>query len=277
MTGFHRIKYLLIFLSGSLLMLVTSCSSYRKTIKAPIKSFGTEYLIEQMKEHEVNAEYFTARFSAEVKRNKDGFSFSGQLRMKKDSIIWLSLSPALGIEMGRLVVTQDSIKWMNRLESNYMLASVDQMAAMIHPLLDFDLLQSLLLGNDLTMYDNSRFKGSIDNKEYKLTVTQRRKLRKQGRLSESKNIPMQHVWLDPENFRITRVLIKDLQDRNAKIDARFDKFTGVDSSLFALKREYEIEGGDNTLMMKITFTRPDAPETAGFPFTIPEKYLPIRN
>lgn len=277
MTCFHRTKYFSAFLLGSILMIAYSCSSYRKTIKAPIKNHGTEYLIEQMKEREMNADYLTTRFSAEVKRNKDGFSFNGQLRIKKDSIIWISLSPALGLEMGRLIITQDSIKWMNRLESSYMLASVEQMAAIIHPLLDFDLLQALLLGNDLTMYENNMFKGSVENKEYKLSVTQRRKLRKQGRHSEIKNIPIQHLWLDPENFRITRVLIKDLQDKNAKIDARLDKFTEVSESLFALRREYEIEGGDNTLLLKITFTRPETPETSGFPFNIPEKYRPLRN
>lgn len=273
LTGVYAIAAILFLIGG-----ISSCKTYRKAIKEPLKVHGTEYLIEQMKEQEINPDFFTARFSAELTRNRERFTFNGQLRMKKDSIIWLTLSPALGIEMGRLIVTNDSVKWMNRMESNFMLAETNRLASMIHPLLEYDLLQSFLLGNDLTLYDNSQFKGSIDSREYKLSVMHRRSLKRQYREDESvETIPMQHIWLDPETFRITKVSIRDLQDKDAKIDVDYQRFVEIDGFLFASQQQYEIHGSGNKLSIAISFGRMDTPGTSSFPFTIPDKYLPINN
>jgi hypothetical protein len=272
LTGIYAIAAILL-LGG-----ISSCRTYRKAIKEPLKVHGTEYLIEQMKEQEINTDYFTARFSAEIIRNRDRMSFNGQLRMKKDSIIWLTLSPALGIEMGRLIITNDSVKWMNRMESNFMLAETNHLASIIHPLLEYDLIQSFLLGNDLTLYDNTQFKGSIDSREYKLSVMQRRSLKKQFREDENiETIPVQHIWLNPETFRITKVSIRDLQDKDVKIDVEYQRFVEINGFLFASQQRYEIQGGGNKLSLTLSFGRIDTPDASSFPFTIPEKYIPISN
>ncbi len=279
-TPLYNTSLKLFYFLITLLMIagITSCGSYRKVIKEPLKAHGTDYLIEQMKEQEIQAEYFTARFSAELIRNREKMSFSGQMRMKKDSIIWMSISPALGIEMGRLIITNDSVKWLNRLESNFMLIETQQLANMVHPLLDFDLLQSLILGNDLTLYDNSQFRGSIDSREYKLSVTQRRNLKKQFREDESiEAIPMQHIWLDPETFRLTKVAIRDLQDKNVSIDAEYERFIDLKGFLFASRQQYDIRGSDNKLILNVSFSRLNTPETSSFPFTIPEKFMSLSN
>lgn len=273
---FGLVSYCLVCLF--LVSVWSSCTSYRKAIKEPLKSYGTEHLLEEMKTREFNAEFISARFSAEMQRNREKLSFNGQLRMKKDSIIWITISPALGIEMGRLVLTNDSIKWLNRLESNYLTGSVEQLAGSIHPLLGFDLVQSLILGNDLTLYDNTQFKGSIDHREYKLSVMNRRSLKKQLRADQStETIPMQHLWLDPETFRITRVAIRDIQDREAKIDAEYQRFTEVNGFLFPSRQDFDIQGSGNKLRVSISFQRIDTPESSSFPFTIPEKYVSIGN
>ncbi|MBE0662339.1 MAG: DUF4292 domain-containing protein [Bacteroidales bacterium] len=260
-----------------LVLAITSCTSYRKTIKEPMKAHGTDYLLEQMKAKEIRAGYFTARFSAELTKNKEKMLFNGQIRVKKDSIIWMTLSPALGIEMGRLVITNDSIKWMNRLENNFLISTTEHLAGMVHPLLEFDLLQSLILGNDLTLYDNTQFKSNIDNREYKLTVSHRRNLKRQLKEDDiPEAIPMQSIWLDPLSFRITKFSIRDLQDKDAKIDVNYQRFVEMNSSLFASQQHYDIQGGGNKLNLNITFSRTDTPETSSFPFTIPEKYVSIK-
>jgi len=256
----------------------SSCTSYRKIIKEPLKAYGTEHLLEEMQAREINAPYISARFSAEMHRNKEKLSFNGQLRMKKDSIIWITISPALGIEMGRMVLTNDSIKWMNRLESNYLLGSMEQFASMVHPILGFDLLQAMILGNDLTLYDNSQFRGSIDNREYKLSVMNRRSLKKQLRADEApETIPVQHIWLDPETFRITRVTIRDFQDKEAKIDVEYQRFTEANGFLFPSHQIFDINGAGNKIKVIVSFSRIDTPETSNFPFTIPDKYVPLGN
>jgi len=266
------------FLFFLVVMMMASCSSYRKTIKEPIRTHGTEYLIEQMAANEITTPFISARFTAEVTQNRERFSVNGQLRLQKDSIIWLTISPALGIEMGRLIITADSVKWMNRMQSNFMLAKLEEFTRQLHPLLDFDLLQALILGNDLTLYDDTQFRSSIDSREYKLSVMQRRKLKKQMMEDETvEAIPMQHIWLDPETFRITRVTIRDLQDKDARIEADYERFTPLNGFLFASKQSFNIQWAGNRMMLNITFSRLDTPETLSFPYTIPDKYTPVSN
>ena len=52
--------------------------------------------------------------STDIKGNKTNFTIN--IRMKSDSIIWISISPLLGIEVARVVATQDSIKFLDRLK-----------------------------------------------------------------------------------------------------------------------------------------------------------------
>lgn len=261
-TGIYLI-IIILFVGG-----ISSCTPSRKLIKEPLRQYGTEYLIEQIKAQEIKSEYFTARFSANFTRNRENMSFSGQIRIKKDSIIWLTLSPALGMEMGRLILTNDSVKWMNRLEYNFMLTETEQLAGMIHPLLEYNLLQSLILGNYPALCDKTQFKGSIDNREYKLSMIQRRSL---------KTIPKQQIWLNPNTFRITKVSIRDFQRKDTRIDVEYDRFVEANGLVFALRQQYNIEGGGNKININISFSRLNTTENSSFPFTIPEKYVSIKD
>ncbi len=97
--------------------------------------------------------------------------------MQKDSVIWLSFSPALGLEVARLKITPDSIKFMNRLDRVYFEGDYQLLNNFLQTTIDFDILQSLLIGNDFTFYDNNSFRASIDALEYRLSTTSRTKLK----------------------------------------------------------------------------------------------------
>ncbi|MCB0807539.1 MAG: DUF4292 domain-containing protein, partial [Bacteroidales bacterium] len=88
-------------------------------IKEPIKEYGADYLFDKLKENELKFEWFSAKFNLDLIIDKKKNSFRGQLRMRKDSAIWVSFSPALGIEMARLLITEDSVKFINRINKTY--------------------------------------------------------------------------------------------------------------------------------------------------------------
>ena len=102
-----------------MLIFLDSCTTQRKIIKAPIKEEGADYLFKKLKEHELQYNWFTAKFSADYKNKGQENSFNGQIRIRKDSVIWLSFSPALGIEVFRMMLTQDSVKFINRMNNTF--------------------------------------------------------------------------------------------------------------------------------------------------------------
>lgn len=111
-----------ILLSGIVLLMGGSCSSTKRMIKEPLKEQGAEYLFENLKQNELKYNFFSARFSAGFRQNKIRNSFSGQIRIHKDSLIWISISPALGIEMARVLISNDSVKYMNRIDNTYFIS-----------------------------------------------------------------------------------------------------------------------------------------------------------
>src|ERR1035437_11040139 len=122
------------------LVILASCSTQRKIIKAPIKEEGAEYLFKKLKEHELQYNWLTAKFSAEYKNKGQTTSLNGQIRIRKDSVIWLSFSPALGIEVFRMMLTQDSVKFINRMNNSFFAGDYNYVNRYLHTNIDFDIL-----------------------------------------------------------------------------------------------------------------------------------------
>ena len=93
-------------------------------------------------------------FSARVKVHYEGgdgkdYEFNAFIHMKKDSLIWVSINAALGIEAFRLLITPDSVKILDKLKKIARLRSVSFLQEEIHLPVDFKTLQDLLLGNPI--------------------------------------------------------------------------------------------------------------------------------
>ncbi|MCF8303234.1 MAG: DUF4292 domain-containing protein [Bacteroidales bacterium] len=255
---------------------VFSCKTERSIIKKPIKKEGADYLIENLKKNEFAFKSLSAKFTASFVNNNKKNSIRGQIRIKKDSVIWMSISPMLGIEMARVKITPDSIKFINRLESTYLETDFNYVNKFINSALDFDMLQAFLLGNDFSFYERSRFKASIDSKEYRLTTIERRKLKKYiDRNDPEVTIPLQKIWLNPDNFKITQVMIKELVDEKRKFEASYTSFEKLEEQLFPKSVKFEIESVDKEIEVGIDYSRVIINQTDRFPFGIPDRYQEI--
>ena len=254
-------------------MFLSSCGSTRTTMKAPLKEAGAHYLIEQLTKNEIEFEWFSAKYSAEQVYNKKKTSFKGQIRIAYDSLIWISISPALGIEMARLLLSTDTVKMINRFKKTYFVSDFGYIQEILNQALDFDMLQAFLTGNDFSFYENGRFKATVDNNEYKLMTIGRGKLKKYVKENEEGNIiPIQNIWLNAETYKITRVVIKEIIDENRKFEATYSEFKALGDQLFPSSIMFDIESYDNKITIKVNFTKVVINEALRFPFKIPEKY-----
>jgi hypothetical protein len=76
------------------------------------------------------------------------------LRMYKDSVIWISLTGLLGIEGLRALITQDSIKVINKLDRIYTARSVAYVQEVTGLPLDLPSIQDLIIGNPVFVDSN---------------------------------------------------------------------------------------------------------------------------
>ena len=93
--------------------------------------------------------FLNAKGKAQInlKGNKQGANLA--LRMRRDSIIWVSASLA-GIEGVRAVLTRDSVRVINRLEKTYFSGGYDYLSKLLNVPVSFAQMQALLLGDYLS-------------------------------------------------------------------------------------------------------------------------------
>ena len=117
-----------------LLLAATSCASRKKTI-APTPATTYEWL--------------TAKVDIDAEGNGMAFNdLSGQLRMAKDSIVWLSVTAPLGIEVARIKVSNDSVWVLNKVDKTYLAESLDDVSSRLKTPISLPIVQNMLLDNN---------------------------------------------------------------------------------------------------------------------------------
>ncbi len=256
----------------------TACTGTRKAVRAPIKEEGAEFLINKLQEHELRFNQFSAKFNVTYQVDGKKTSVSGNLRIDYDSIIWISISPALGLEAVRFMLTPDSIKYLNRLSKTFLSQDFLYINQLLNKTMDYDMAQSFLIGNDFSLYESNSFKASIENQQYKLNTIDRRKIRRFVRRSEDDiSIPIQSIWLDPENFKISKVLIKEAERDNRKFVATYGEFNKIEGRLIPSDLEFNIETEVNKVKIKIRYSNIQFEQDQTYPFRIPENYTEIKD
>lgn len=251
--------------------IVCGCSTKRNIIKEPLKEAKSVFLLEELASSELQFDWFSAKFSIDYIYDKKLTEFKGQIRIRKDSIIWLTFTPALGIEMARIMITYDSVFYMNRINKTYLNGDYRFISDFLKTNIDFDILQSIVIGNDFQFYEKSKFRATVDNQEYKLSTTERRKLKKFMKKDETDAKAFyQNIWLNPENFKITRVTLKEITN-DKKLDAYYSDFRDQNGQLFPFDIKFEIMA-EEKIVVKVKYSRIRIDEPFSFPFTIPGKY-----
>lgn len=266
-------KILILFLIVGIAFFGTSCKSKKHVLRTSIKEYGFTYLYAKMLENQMEFDYLSAKFNFVYGQDKNKTNLRGQLRIKSDSLIWISITPALGIEAARLLLTNDSVKFINRLNKTYFSGRYELIDSVLNTTIDYSLLQSMLIGNDLTQYDVHKFRSSVDNGMYRMTIRERRKIKRYIRKGEiDTRVLVQQIWLDPVTFRIARIDVKEQgEDENNKLQVYYSDYIEVDGQLFPSKIRIEITS-QKSLFIDIDFNKTILNKPLSFPFKIPGKY-----
>lgn len=256
-----------------LIILASSCKSTRSTLKKPLKEQDFNYLYAKMLENHLDYTYINAKFSISYQEEKNKTDLRGQIRMKNDSIIWISFSPALGIEAARILLTEDSVKFINRLNKKYFVGEYKLIDSLINTSIDFSILQSMIVGNDLTQYDVGKYKSSIDGGLYRITIQERKKIKKFLKSGETdSHVLVQNIWLDPDNFRIRKIDLKELNGGdNKKLEVLYDDYMQVDDQIFPKKIQIIISS-QKSIVIDVNFIRVELDQPLSYQFKIPKKY-----
>ncbi len=253
------------------IMSIVSCKTHKKAAKKKVKKTTEEELIiKQLKENAFDYKYFDAKFTAQYNVDGNSTTVKGILRMKKDSVIWASISPAFGIEMARLKVTPDTLKLLNRLQSKYLAEDFSMLNSMLGTNLDFDILQALLTGNDLVFYDENCFQLQNGQTIYLLHAPERKKHSRIITPGDRARLLEQYITLNAKSFKVEKNIIKDVKS-GSNIEAIYQDFKKIGQQSFP--SQLIIDFNDKRARsLNISYSRIRTNDEVRFPFSIPGKY-----
>lgn len=257
-------------------LLMASCRSTRKiqtaiakkdTVIAPVATVGpthedTMQFIGQTMNKLSNQRISFTTFSAKINVDYQGadgkkYDVNANLRMYKDSVIWISITAIFGIEGLRAYITKDSVKILNKQDKIYTARSVSYLQEVTALPLTLSSLQDVLLGNPVFVDSNTVSYTRGDNNSvsllsigdwFKNLLT----INGSGNLENSK--------LDDIDRNRSRTCNLSYADYETK--------KGVN---FSTRRRITV-AEKSKLDIKLDFKSYDFNETLSFPFSVPRSY-----
>ena len=250
-----------------LILFISSCSSEKKVTKSTLKSYAANHIVKEIEKNEFDFDRLEAKLNVKVKGDNN-LNLKGQIRMEKDSVIWISLSMKIGVEVGRIMITQDSIKFINRTARTYIAESLGSFSKNLPIESSINFIQDILVGNDNQIQKGDKFKVSTENDRYKLEISNREKKIKNN---HDIYIIAKDLWVVPETFRISKYKIKEQDNDKRKIQLQYDNFQQFNDKFLPTRIEFELTSGYN-MNLEIDYSSITIGEKLEFPFNISKKY-----
>jgi len=252
-------RYLLVWI-GTALLLITACS--KRSL-----SFKDAEVVEDFAIDNVDFQYFSTSSKIKFENEDRNLSATANIRLKKDSIIWVSLTPGFGIEAARGIITQDSIIFINRIDKAYSAYNFEELSQKFNFDIDFNLLQSVILGNMPVNPDEN----DLVRKESGFFVVRQEK----GPVTINN-------YVNARSLKLERVAMLDQsrergEKRNNTLMLRYDNFQQLEDQIFPFENfvslNYRQNGEQRRTEVDIQHKKASITNDAlRFPFSVPEKY-----
>jgi Domain of unknown function (DUF4292) len=252
--------------------LFTSCRSTRKIqtaiakkdtaeVKPPVQSGEDSVAFirnnySMIKAQRIAFTTFSAKMDVDyVGGNGKKENVNANVRMYKDSVIWLAVTGLFGIEGLRAMITKDSIKIINKLDKIYTGRSVAYIQEVTGLPLDLRALQELLIGNPVFLDSNIVSYTRSPNSVSLLSIGE-----------GFKNL----ITLTDGLLRHSKLDDVDIS-RNRTCDLTYDDYENKKGVNFSSKRRITVSE-KSKLDIKLDFKSYNFNETLSFPFSVPKNY-----
>ena len=212
----------------------------------------------QLQNNHIAFNTFNAKVGIDYKgTDGKGHDVNANIKMYRDSAIWVSVNAILGIEAMRLLVTRDSVKLLNKLEKTYAARGISFLQEATSLPLDLNTLQNLIIGNPVYVDSNivrySTGTGTVSlvslGALFKNLLT----------LNETNKLILHSKLTDTDLFR------------NRTADLAYDEYEINKGFPFSTKRQIVVSERGR-LEIKLDFKNYSFNEEVSFPFSVPKNY-----
>ena len=245
-----------------LLMGLASCRSTKITEPVYSKVPKIQVLIDSVEASHFEFDWFSGKIAGKYKDKDQSFSFKGSIKIKKDSLIWMSISPGLGLELGRVLFDQDSLHFMNRFDKTYFTSSYGDLSAKVKSPLTYSRIQDLLMGNSISRFDEKKYYAYLENQFFKICSASDKQIKKMQRSRRKPNQEIYTAFINPENAKITSQDLSNFK-LNRTLLVSYEDFELHENQDFA-------ESID--LSLNLSYSRINLSKKLKFSFKVPKSY-----
>ncbi|MGB5989895.1 MAG: DUF4292 domain-containing protein [Marinifilaceae bacterium] len=284
-------KNIKVYIYIIILLSIFSCSTVKNSVlheKKELPPINRKHLLSLVRDSSLNYSALMLK-KVNIKINEHGktSSYRGSIRILKDSSIWISLNFALGMEVVRLLITKDSVSFIDRYHKQYYKGSYAFLEEKLGIDLNYELIQSLLT-NDLVNYEDilddkisNKFNSIVSDGYYTLTSMSQKKLlrkRKQVERQLYKNKLFTTIYqtnlINPETFKVNKIYVTELY-RDWKMNVSYSDYSRFNSKLIPTKLAFTFCSMNKEFSCTLSYSGIYFKDKLRIPFRIPAKYEEI--
>jgi len=282
-------------------VVISSCKTTARASKeVAVKNRNAGFVLKRYNESRFDYEWLGMKVDADFGTENESNGFKATIRMRKDSLIWVSITPALGIEMIRVVISPDSLKYLSKIPENkfYYTGAFEDVNKLVGTAFDFEMLQQLLVGNAIGLEkDERRFRSEVDGPDYLLISKYRRKVRRVVGVDDRKlesdtilvnpddpryrrtmrksedadDLIVSRYWFEAAQFRLVKSVFNDLL-RQRTLEISYENFQQYEEQFYPSKCRLSISSPQIRQVLNYQITKLSSGKAYDFPFEIPDDY-----
>lgn len=280
-------------------VLFISCSKKQEIIKPQkLEKQNTKELVQRVISNQKSFDYLFAKFSAKVNFNDQKYQFKGALRVRSDSAIWISITKLGGVEMVRMIISQDSIKMINKWDKNYFVGTLEDLKDFAGVNAEYGIIEDFLLGEPIEFDPDEKYKSSDKGSTYLLSLKAKSKVRKATYMVESdslitietkenkyekalqkgdeEDLMLKNFFLYPTSFLLAKQSISLISEQQA-IEMSYQDYNLVEPHFqISFNQTIRIASSDKSSRFDIQYSSVKIDQPISFPFKISSKYVPIK-
>ena len=278
---------LVLIVSG--LFWLSSCRTPRVIPTKDLKPLSTGKILKKVEQNALDFDYLTIRrINCQYSDGETKTTFKVNLKAARNNKILVSISK-LNFPVGRVLLTPDSVKYVNYMEKNFFVDDYSYLSSVLNIDLDFETIQSILSNNAFSYRNDPKekdFRTFDSTTESGLYVLQSEKERKIEKMEEQENrkkverrlsrlgdeaLIIQKMFIHPQTFALTKLIIND-KSNNRHMEVEFNDFEKVNKKDYPGSIDMVFSSPRNTVSLKTKMSGFDTGKIESFNFKIPEKY-----
>ncbi len=216
------------------------------------KASDTDLTLEKIRNNIPDFNTLTIKFEANYVDTHNEQNFSGQIRIIKDSCIWISATK-LGLEIARALFTKDSVYFVNRLSSDYGCFDYNIAKSFAGIEVNYEMVQAIFTARELLSFD----------KIYQYQAPN--SLIFHNRKNETISISEQQIGYDTQSYKITSMALKDPKGRSFEV-----KYNNWETSVLIPQLLQILIQKPEVLMISLNYKQVMANVPVEMPFKIPK-------